>query len=567
MKLKIFFLFTIILYWFGFCAAFSQDYDININFTNDASTNSPAFWPYQTTFFYFHKNLIGNVYDQKQLGISLPPDTDTLLINKNKLIEAHNIYDIHRILDDLSMSMDNNEKIELATSLGQSFRKNYDNSRADLGSGNGDIVSLEDLLAGLRNDKPAGVCRDIAVGQAQILSRLGSHNAYVLRFQTLGSGHASVVTQIPDNNSTLYKINYDELTTDSYNLGIEKLHQNTTIPDIGIHYHLYNQDGKPVAKLPSKLGQFLNIASGGSAQKLDPFLPSYPSLMSLNIIKGPVSGRIFCGITKNKEEIVGFAMNKNLAPKDNIFHLQLQSATSQYQSERTYVKVRANLMYTRIYGKLETPSLQIGKFFIQGSTGLDITALIGRGIIDYKGAMNYNYKEALKKDSVEDYGLSGLSHLESLWISENQKTSIKTNLLANFYADLYADNNDIRQQKEDLNDITLVHNYTLFHNELSYAVSSKIKSMCNVSYIYLQVGTLKEIGLGIERNQQRIIIGQTFPSSNLPNWVENSRERIYALFQQNINENNRLDFRIENIENDPKASVFNSWFSISVLFP
>ena len=41
-------------------------------------------------------------------------------------------------------------------------------------------------------------------------------------------------------------------------------------------------------------------------------------------------------------------------------------------------------MYTRIYDKLETPSLQIGKFFIQGSTCLDITALIGKGIIDYK---------------------------------------------------------------------------------------------------------------------------------------------------------------------------------------
>jgi len=568
MKLKIFFLLIIAASWVGHCSALSHNPPINnynTNFIDESPADSLMFWPYQAAFFYFHKDLIDKDYNKNQARFSLPPNTYNLLTSKNQLIDAPTLYDINRILDDFSLSMNSTEKIELVTSLGQSFRKNYDNSRAHFESGSGDIVSLEDLLAGLRDSQPAGVCRDIAVGQAQILDHLGSHNTYVLRFQTFGSGHATVVTQIFDNPSTLYKINYDELTIDTHNLGIDKLHQNTTIPDIGIHYHFYNIDGKPVARLTSGLGQVLNDASGGSEKEFDPFIHSWPNLMRLNITKGFTSGRIFCGITKNKEEIVGLAMNKKMSNKNDTLSLQLQSAASQYQSERNYVTLRANLIYTRIYGKLETPQLQIGNFFIQGGAGLDGTALIGQGTIDYKGITDYNDNELIKKDNVEDYGISALGHIESLWISENRKTSIKTNLYTNFYGDFYAYDNDIRRQKENFNGISPVHNYTLFHCESGYEIASKTKCIFKIAHVYRKVGTLNEIELGIQKKQLGFTIGQTFPSPTLPNWVENSRKRIYAEFQKRINKNSGLIFWIENIEDGPQDSLLNSWFSISLL--
>jgi len=286
--------------------------------------------------------------------------------------------------------------------------------------------------------------------------------------------------------------------------------------------------------------------------------------MRLNITEGFASGRIFFGITKNKEEIVGLAMNTKVGNKNDIFSLQLQSAASQYYSERTYMTVRANLIYTRIYGKLETPQLQIGNFFIQGGAGLDGTALIGHGTIDYKGIKNYNDSELIKNDNVEDYGISALGHIESLWISENRKASIKTNLSTNFYGDFYAYDNDIRRQKENFNGINPVHNYTLFHCELGYEIALKTKCIFKIAHVYRKVGTLNEIELGIQRKQSGFTIGQTFPSPTLPNWVENSRERIYAGFQKKINKNSGLIFWIENIKNNPQDSLLNSWLSISL---
>ena len=286
--------------------------------------------------------------------------------------------------------------------------------------------------------------------------------------------------------------------------------------------------------------------------------------MRLNFIEGFASGKIFCGVTKNREEIVGLAMNTKMGNKNDIFSLHFQSAASQYQSERTYVTAKANLIYTRIYGKCETPQLQIGNFFIQGCGGLDATALIGNGTLDYKGITDYNDNEFRKKDTIEDYGISALGHIESLWISKNKKASIKTNLLTNFYGDFYAYENDIRRQKENFNGINPVHNYTLFHSELSYEFALKIKSFCKITHVYRNVGALNEFEFGIQRTQLGFNIGKTFPSPTLPNWVENSSERIYGGFQKKINENSGLIFWIEKIKNNPHDSLLNSWLSFSV---
>ena len=78
------------------------------------------------------------------------------------------------------------------------------------------------------------------------------------------------------------------------------------------------------------------------------------------------------------------------------------------------------------------------------------------------------------------------------------------------------------------------------------------------------MGALNEIELGIQRKQLGLTIGQTFPSPTLPNWVENSRERIYAGFQKKLNKNSGLIFWIENIEDGPQDSLLNSWLSISL---
>ena len=168
----------------------------------------------------------------------------------------------------------------------------------------------------------------------------------------------------------------------------------------------------------------------------------------------------------------------------------------------------------------------------------------------------------MKNDNVEDYGISGIGHIESLWISKNRKTSIKTNLLTNYYGDFYAYDNDIRRQKESFNGINPVHNYTLFQSELGYEITSKTKTILKIAHVYRKVGTLNEIELGIQKKQVGFTIGQTFPSPTLPNWVENSRKRIYAGFQKKINKNSGLIFWIENIENGPQDSLLNSWLSI-----
>ncbi|MGA1823714.1 MAG: hypothetical protein ACMUIP_03550 [bacterium] len=537
-----------------FHTAFTKDLPINVQ-------------PAQIEFFNFNHNLITTTYDQQQSGIEYPCNTYTAFIHKNKssgqkkLIKPSISNEIDYIIHDLSDVMTTDEKIEFTALLGRSFLQNYDYSRAYNEAGIGTIVSLEDLLSGLESGEPAGVCRDIAVGQAQVLNSLGSYNTYVLRFSSAGYGHVTLITQNPDDNATLYKINYDEISTDQHLDGIEKLHQDTTIPDIGIYYHMYDINGKPVAQLPSGLGVLLNKASFGSGASLDPFLRYSPELLSLDFNEGQLSGRIFRGITKNKEEFSGLAINlMSRKSNDGIFNFMLQMASGHYRSERTHVNVDADLNYSRMYGELQSPPVRIGTFILRGRSDITGTLLSGMGRI--KNSDN----EIVAQGRVFDSAINQLTHLTSRWVSDTQRTSIKLDLTSNYYAGLHSNYNDIRKQKNDIDGIGLVHNYTLFSNELSYKISSKTTSILSFAYIYRNVGTQKKIEFSLAETKQKISIGQILPSKNLPNWVENSKKRIYTKFQRQVNKYNDLELLIEFIEPTPHTSSINSWLTFSLYF-
>ncbi|MGA1869520.1 MAG: hypothetical protein ACMUJM_13355 [bacterium] len=520
-----------------------------------------SFTPAQVPLFYFNRNLIVSNYNCNHTGIQLLSHSYASFIKRNALIESSDSDYIEYILYDLSNEMNTKESIEFVALLGASFLENYDYERAYNGVGSGSVVSLEELLSSLKTGQPAGVCRDIAVGQAQILKSLGAYNTYVLRFSSAGYGHVTLITQDPDNRSTLYKLNYDELTTDQHSKGIDKLHQDTTIPDIGIYYHLYNTNGEPVAQLPSGLGMLLDKASLGSGQALDPFLHYSTPLLAIDFLDGPTSGRIFSGITGNQEEFSGLAFNTAFGrEKDDIFHFQLQLASGYYESARSHVMVNANLHYSRFKSTLQSPGLRIGNLLLQGSSGTSGTILFGYGTV-----LN-NDNEILNQGTVVDYGINHLYRLKLGWISDNRKASFNLNLTSHYYAALHANHNDIRKQKKDFDGIGFVHNYTLIEHEMDYILTPRIRGIVNVAYLSRNIGTQQKIEVGCTTPERKIVLGHIHPSKDLPNWVENSQECIYTKFQQKINHTHEVDFLIEFINDDISPLIINSSLTFSMYF-
>ena len=163
--------------------------------------------------------------------------------------------------DTAKFSLDFNEKVFIAQSLGDIMLSNYDDARTDTenAASNG-VVNQDQLFEGIRNDIDAGVCRDISTAQAQVLQGLGVDNVYVIAFATFDSGHATVMAQDNEDPSRIVHLNYGEATAQYLNSDL--FNQNTTLPNNGTVVQIYNADGEALDVIPSEVGHVLLQTAG-----------------------------------------------------------------------------------------------------------------------------------------------------------------------------------------------------------------------------------------------------------------------------------------------------------------
>jgi hypothetical protein len=169
-------------------------------------------------------------------------------------------------LENVKNNLSSDQKIQLISRLGYWMNNNYNYSRANSnGAENGSHPDTESLLLSIKNGTPGGVCRDISLAQAQMISALGFKNSYVVAFNNGSSGHATMITQDPDSKKII-KFNYDETYTEKAGSGTSALNQDTTLPNQGIKFRVYNSNGKPVANVPTDLALVLRDATGDEAR-------------------------------------------------------------------------------------------------------------------------------------------------------------------------------------------------------------------------------------------------------------------------------------------------------------
>jgi hypothetical protein len=315
------------------------------------------------------------------------------------------------------------QKIELISKLGTFFSNGYNYARAENSNATG-FVSTEQLLTAVIKGTPGGICRDIALAQTQMLETLGFKDSYVIAYKTYHGSHATVVSVDPTTGKII-KFNYGEMTTKPKGSGVEALAQDTTLPDSGLAYKLYNSAGKPVAKLPSELGQMLSETTGGIDRE---FNAKNYSLAKIGFEKNGIHGNLFSGTTTSGDKISGVAVYLQNETKNSSTHIGVSAST--VNAERAVTSSTADNLYLNIGTEARTNFLTIGTAQTRAVVG-------GEGAIVRTdlSMRERSTGQVLTGKGEIDVSVSGFLGLQSEVKLKNGKTVIENQTYINMYPD------------------------------------------------------------------------------------------------------------------------------------
>ena len=125
----------------------------------------------------------------------------------------------------------------------------------------------------------AGICRDIASAEAQMLQTLGMKRTYTVSMAVAESGeyHTQLITQDPDHPQKVYVVNYGDRLN---HLGGDSRALFQGLMDGSINYRLYNPGGRMAKDVQSDFGKFMAEAAGFDIRTIDPLAHAHGSLVS-----------------------------------------------------------------------------------------------------------------------------------------------------------------------------------------------------------------------------------------------------------------------------------------------
>ncbi len=207
------------------------------------------------------------------------------------------------------------EKMFVGQNLGEIMARNYDYDRTDTtNEASEGIVSVEDVYQAIREGTDAGVCRDIATAQAHALKNLGIEG-YVVAFPTIDGGHATYLAQNDENPSEIYQLNYGELTAQQRGVGM--FNQDTTIPDAGIKFRVYDADGQAIDSVSSEVGYVLLKTAGMDPERFSAGVSREGiHLTKMDYKTGKVTVTGVGAMTANGSKMVAGGVNYTLGSND-----------------------------------------------------------------------------------------------------------------------------------------------------------------------------------------------------------------------------------------------------------
>lgn len=213
-------------------------------------------------------------------------------------------------LSSISKSLSTDEKLRLVTTFGEYALWGYDDDRADQAAKAKGVVTFQTILRASRSNlrtglletfqagtrEYAGVCRDIASAQVEMLNALGMPHSYAVAFSTQGALHVTAITHDPKDPNIVYKLAYGDRRTSIGADGGEALFQGDI--DNATNYWIYKPGGSPVANVPSEFTKIMAEATGFDVKQLDALATPKGSLIAADAMisksaSTPAQARLF----------------------------------------------------------------------------------------------------------------------------------------------------------------------------------------------------------------------------------------------------------------------------------
>jgi hypothetical protein len=331
------------------------------------------------------------------------------------------------ILSVAKNDLSNDQKIQLVSKLGGYFGNHYNYARYEAGEkARGEYITTDQLLNSLKTGSPGGICRDIALAQTQMLQELGFKNSYVISYKTLQGAHSTALTTDPISGKVI-KFNYSETNESKAGSGTEALIQDTSLPDHGLGFRVYDSSGKPVTHVPSEMAQMLRESTGVSYDRN--FNSKNYNLVKVGFNNDKVSGSIFTGRTSSGDNLYGIALY-NEQKINNYLKMGTGISISKLDGKRSLMQIDQDNLYVRnsIEANYPISKTSNSETKIIGGASAEVLMSNNREIWNGAGMI----REAKKEIDASSDGYIGLNNK---YTTNDKRTEINTEVYANVYPD------------------------------------------------------------------------------------------------------------------------------------
>lgn len=421
---------------------------------------------------------------------------------------------LSQVKDDLSFE----EKIHVATRLGGDFLNDYDNDRANgVGTHASGIVTIEEMLENLKNSEAGGVCRDIALAQAQVLRSLGVNQdkVYIMAYSTSGASHAILAVQDPNDPQKVLTVNYSATSATTGVSGGSALQVNGSLTHVGAFTRIYDAEGSPVEIIPSEIGQILREVTGGQS-KVDQVMPTY-TLKKVIFKTKWADGMVFEGdSTLTGDRYTGVAFDRALTA-GNLYRGEVGVAfINREGNKRSYESVDQQMLYLRLKQWLEK-SKELGPVKLTGFGGVDTEmALMNTKVV--RRSDNY-IKEGTNVESV----VGTFAGIRGEMTSEDGRTRASSEIK------VVGNVNFKNVAAGTSGGITLDFDHATWETEVERDFTPRIVGRTRVQLVFREVGKTLSVstGLGDKKTGSALDFNYQRPLDEIPFFFEGSSE-IYS---------------------------------------
>ena len=468
---------------------------------------------------------------KKEIGHDIPKGTLASEFIYRDLLQKPE--DWEKILEKSKDSLNFDEKIKLVAKLGNQFNNDYNYERTENKSSESKgIVSTETLLKNLSTADSGGVCRDVSLSQSQMLKSLGVNESYSVAYTSNRGGHATLIVVDPNDKNRIIKLNYGDAQTDDGKKGKAVLDQDNSLPNVGMRYRIYNNEGKPIASIPTELGGILKEVTDQSNGPAN--TGSTYSLHKAYFATDDIQGSVFNGKTSTGENVTGVALHGKASFYDLV---DVKAGVTGYkaQADKSYYDMKQTGIYGHGAIELRT-TIYDGDY---GKLGTGIGGSIEVLMVNTT-SKSKNYNDEFTKN-IQDAQFN--LHTRSTYdIKLNDKDKLSAAAQVN-----------ARMDKDNVAD----EGKRSFHYESTVLISSyehkfqdNLISTLEVSSKLNNFGNNAAVQASLQQNSNKYIVGMNRTSSEAPSFLT-GQNTFNIGYEKNLKNNwdLRLDY-IKNLESD-----------------